>query len=266
MKYRYTNQASWTQEKQLEIITNEFTTRPLETEGWRNLHASSLMLRGYNQTFPEKFDLITLPTGELCVEKPFAAFIGVVRGIKLIYMGKIDLAYREEGNLFVHDFKTSSVFGESFWANQSMAEQYRGYAWGFRECTSEEPTGYVVTCLVTRESVTNASFDELLGRVVPGTTANGKESKAVPIEFGRQRFFTIEPPGQLDEWRENFLLQADTFLYQAERGQFAKHHKHCVGKYGPCPYYHVDELPERSRLSALQSGAFEEVTWSPLNK
>lgn len=266
MSYRYRNQDTWTEDEQIALMAREFAADPCETEGWRNLNSASLLIRSYNRAHPfERFKLAQLPNGELCVERSFAAYIGEVRGIKIVYTGRIDLAYHLDDGLFVHDWKTSSMYGSNFWLDYAMSEQQRGYAWALRECFGIEPTGFIVAALVTRESVAEAVWDDLLGKAVR-PTKTGKESKAVPIEFGRQRFFTAEPPGQLDEWRDNLLQQLDNFLYQSEKGTYAKHHKHCVGKYGPCPYYHVDELPERSRMTALMSGAFTENKWSPLNQ
>ena len=267
LAYRYKNQPTWSESAQLALLSDLFTASPLESEGWRNLDSASKLLRAFNALHPASSDVMLWPkghklAGEPMIEVPFAAYIGTVRGIKIIYMGRIDRVLQGEDGIFVDDWKTTSKAGDLFWQDQAMSEQHRGYCWALRACLGTEPTGYSVSMLCCRESIVNSIFNDLTGTLIN----TSEKSKAKPVEFGRQRVFTKEPPGQLDEWRENLLLQIDTFLYQAERGTFAKHHKHCIGKYGPCQYYHVDELPLKSRATALASSAFMDVTWSPLNK
>jgi hypothetical protein len=269
MEYRYRNQQSFDESEQLTLVTDLFNQSPIESEGWRNSDSASKLIRAYNRMYPETLPIAILPArivkgkllpSEPIIEMPFACYIGTIANVKIIYTGRIDLALQSDEGLFVMDFKTTSIMGDSFWKDQAMSEQHRGYCWALQESLGIEPTGYIVQALCTRESIVNAFFDDITGTVKP-VKPNGK---AVPVEFGRQRFFTKEPPGQLDEWRQNLLLQVETFLLQHARGSFARHHKHCVGKYGDCPYYHVCELPAKSRPTALASSAYRNVTWSPL--
>jgi hypothetical protein len=253
------------EQAQLKHLVDQFSARPCETESWRNVDSAIKLLRAYNaQTRLDSYTFATDKANFAVIEMPFAAYIGDVRGVKIIYCGKIDRTVVLQDGIFVWDYKTSSMLGDTFWQDLAMSEQMRGYCWALRETLGIEPTGYIIDVLVTRESIVNAVFDDATGTII-NVRNSLKESKAKPVEFARQRFFTKEPPGQLDEWRENFLAQCDMFLYFNEKGQFPRYHKHCVGKYGCCPYYRVCELPARSRQSALDSGAFEDVKWSPLN-
>jgi hypothetical protein len=259
----------WTEHQQIEMLSTLFAASPLETEGWRNLASAVLAIRGYNaHYFKDDYTVAQNAKGEPYVEQPFAVDTHrVVRGWRVIYIGRIDLKkVLPNGFQIIVDHKTSSMLGDSAWADWEVSAQFRGYCWADRECTGVEPSGYEVDAIGAKESIANAMFDEVLGKVVP-TSA---KSKAVPLELARQTTFTSVPPGQLDEWFENMLQQVDHFLYNLERHgdraeSWPRHrYNHCVGKYGKCQFYNVCSLPIGSRADALESTAYVENTWSPL--
>jgi hypothetical protein len=230
------------EEKQLRILTHHFTTNPCEGEDWRNLNSASNLITAYNIEYTtEPFTVASLASFPF-VERPFAIYIGDVLGIKLIYTGRIDLVVLYPEGLFVMDHKTSSVLGNSYWADAAMSPQQRGYCWAIRETLGTEPSGYIINVLASRK---------------PSKTGN-------PIEFARQRFFTRIPAGQLDEWRLNLLDQVSAFLTAYRNGRLPMHQKMCVSKFGLCKYYPVCELPSAQRSIALYSSAYEDRKWSPL--
>lgn len=260
----------WNENDQIALLTKLFTETPLETEGWRNLDNAVKVIRAYNAFYlkgKEDYTIATNPTtGQPYVEQPFACDTGkTIRGLRIIYTGRIDRkVVMPDASSFIEDHKTSSVLGDTTFADWAISEQFRGYCWADRECTGTEPTGYRINVLGIRESINNAEYDDTLGKVMP----LGK-SKAVPVEFVRQTTYTQVPKGQLDEWFDNMLQQVDIFLYHRENFTshgvpFPRHHKHCIGKYGQCPFYNVCSLPAESRENALTSNAYKENTWTPL--
>jgi hypothetical protein len=251
------------EDEQLKLLSKLFTENPLENEGWRNFDSAVKAIRGYNAFYPpeqEDFKIAKNAKGEPFVEQPFAVDTGeTIRGWRIIYTGRIDVKIeRADGSTYDWDIKTSSVLGDTTWADWAVSEQFKGYCWADWKCTGQEPTGYYIDAIGARESIANAVFNPVTGEVQP----LGK-SKAVPLELVRQPFFTKVPEGQLQEWYENMLLQVDVFLYYMESNTFPRHHKHCVGKYGKCQFYNVCSLPEK-REEALQGTAFKDNTWSPL--
>lgn len=246
LAYRYKIEAfgkPYNQDVQFRILSKRFERTPCETEDWRNLDTAQKVIEAYNTSHPiEPFDIVN-HNGFPLVEKPFAVEAGQIGDVTIIYTGRIDLCLRDNNNgLFVMDHKTTTMLGDTYWKDMEFSEQQRGYCWIIRKILGEEPLGYIVNVLAMRRP-----------------TKTG-----VPIEFQRQRFYTKEPTGQLDDWHQNMLAQVEEFLWHYGRGIFPRHHKHCIGKYGACEFVRVCELPEKDRATALASGAFKNNEWSPL--
>lgn len=258
----------WTEDCMIRILSRLFEHNPCDNEGYRNFENSVKVVRGYNQHYPkDDFKIaVNSSTGHPYVEQPFAVDTHrKVRGRSIIYMGRIDLKIHAQNRMtFIKDFKTTSMLGDQFWQDQAVSPQYPGYIWADRECTGEECTGYVVSALGIRDSIQNAEWDDSLGRLVPGITPSGRQSKAQPLDFYQQPFFTKVPPGQIDEWFENMLLIVDRFLYNVDNNSFPRYRRHCVHKYGVCRFYNVCVLPEKDRASALAGSAYEANEWTPL--
>lgn len=254
---------------QINLVQRLFAANPIDVEGWRNCDSAVKTLHAYAEFWKNEFDDLTIETnpttGLPYVEQQFAIDTrATVRGRRIIYCGKIDAKLRRRDGLrFTMDHKTSSVLGDrNFWESEAVSAQHPGYVWADRECFGDEATGFIVNALGIRESVLNCEVVE--GVVIPGLTATGKPSKAVPIEFQRQQFYTKVPEGQLDEWFENMLQICDRFLYNVDHDSFPRYRVQCVRKYGLCQFYEVCALPAASREAALMSGAFAENTWTPL--
>lgn len=266
LAYRYRMQwhdKPFDERAQIRALQHLFTSTPCELEGWRNCDNAIKAIRGYNSNYAkEDFHVATNPfTSFPYVEQPFAVDTHkTIRGRKIIYVGRIDLkVVFPDKSTYTLDHKTTSMLGDTFWQDQQMTGQHRGYIWADRECTGTECTGYIVNAIGAKESISRAEYDDVLGRVVP----TGK-SQALPLELSRQRFFTRVPPGQIDEWFENMLAQVDRFLYNVDCGFFPRHYKHCIHKYGVCTFYNVCSLPQESREHALMSSAYQENEWTPL--
>lgn len=258
----------WSEDCQVRILSKVFERNPCAMEGYRNCDNAVKVIRGYNLAYPkDNFEvMVNSKTGHPFVEQPFAVDTHrTLRGRKIIYTGKIDLKIRTQNKMvFIQDFKTTSMLGDSFWQDQAVSPQYRGYLWADRECTGEEATGYIVSALGIRDSIQWAEWDDKLGKLVPGITASGRQSKAVPLEFMAQSTFTKVPKGQLDEWFENMLQIVDVFLYYVDTNTFPRHRRHCVHKYGTCRFYNVCSLPVENREAALTSSAYQANEWTPL--
>ena len=258
------------EEEQIALLTKDFTDTPLEDEGWRNLDSAVKVIKGYNacKIFNKSDEHILAhpKTGGPLIEQSLAIDTKrVISGHRIIYIGRIDRIMKLPDGIFVRDYKTTTMLGDMTWSEAQMSEQLKGYCWAYRETFGEEPLGYCYDVLAINESIQNAIFDEILGKIIPAPLKNGKESKAMPLRFESQRFFTREPAGQLDEWFENMLQQVETFLWHHSRGIYPHHHRHCRHQYGLCEYFGVCSLPERSRASALASNAFKPDEWSPLH-
>ena len=263
--------AKWKEETQVRLLERVFTSAQMELEGYRNFDSAVKVIRGYNRApifNRDDFKIAAHPkTGHPLVEQPFAIDTGrTIQGLRLIYIGRIDRTVRFNEGLFVRDYKTTSMLGDLTWSEAQMSEQLRGYCWAIRETIGEEPIGYCYDVLAIRDSIANAVWDEVLERIIPPPTKSGAPSKAVPLTFESQRFFTKEPAGQLDEWFENMIRQVETFMWLYCRGILPRHHYHCRHKYGLCEFFNVCSLPERSRAAAITSNAFKDNEWSPLYK
>lgn len=239
---------SYTFSEQVALLEAAFTNTPCENEEWRNFSTASEVVRAYNQHWGlEHCTTVKLKDGTPAVELSFALEAGKIGDVQVVYAGRIDrlVTYPGEG-LFVFDRKTASIGGETFWQDKEMNPQGRGYCWACRESPQigQEPTGYVIDQLLTRP---------------PSKTGTA-------IEFARRKFFTKEPPGQLDRWFQNMMAQVETFLWHQQRGVFPRHHAfHCINKYGSCEFLKAcEEKTEAKSLEVLAGGDFKSNTWSPL--
>ena len=254
LEYRYkcmANSIPFDENHQATELSANFANDPCDEEGWRNADTARDLISAYNTKYPNEDLRILKVNGEFIVEKSFTIFTGRIRGINIIYTGRIDLAYYDGPHVFVRDHKTSSVLGDTYWKDAAVSEQQRGYCYALREALGVEPLGYELNVLAAR-----------------APTKTGKSLELPP----RFKTFTKEPTGQLDAWRDNMMNQLDVWIYLLERNgdDFTKwaasrHHKNCITKYGPCRMYSVCELPDhKGQEFALMSSAFKVNDWNPL--
>jgi hypothetical protein len=265
-----THPTSFNESAQLEALSFDFSRDPCEIEEWRNAANAAKVLQAYNRKYHDEPFTVLQHNGSPMIELSFACVAGVIDGVTIVYSGRIDLVAQSERGVFVLDHKTTSMLGDTFWQDMAVSDQMRGYCWALRESdqTKVEPTGYIVDAICTRESITRAVYDDLVGDFVM-VAEGGKpsKSKAVPVELERRTFYTKEPPKQLEEWHTNFMMKTEVWLWMLRKGRFPMNRaNHCVGRYGLCDYYSVCELPHAQRADALASGAFKDNEWSAINK
>ncbi len=242
----------WSEEEQLKLLADEFAASPCEHEEWRNLEFARQIIHHYNEQFaletPEFF--INPANGQPVIEHSLAVDTKeVIRGWRVIYIGRIDdLRVKPEG-LFVFDYKTTTMLGEMWWQEKSVDEAQRGYCWAVHKTLGIEPCGYIIRALAFRK---------------PTRTGTA-------IEFETQRFFTQQPAGQLDRWYSNMLMEVETFLWHHSRGDYPMFHKSCITRYNkPCDFFEVCNCNPSSgnvlaaRESLLMGAAFQDNDWSPL--
>lgn len=242
----------WSEEEQIKLLEELFTSTPCESEDWRNLDFAKQVIQHYNEQFglesPEIF--INPANGQPVVEHSLAVDTGeVVQGWRIIYIGRIDYLSVEKDGLFINDYKTTSVLGELFWKQFEVDEAQRGYCWAIKKTLGIEPCGYVIRALAFRK---------------PTKTGTS-------IEFENQRFFTAQPTGQLDRWYNNMMNQVEVFLWHHNRSVFPFYHKSCITRYNQaCEFFDVCNVNphsgsvEAAREALLMGGGFKDNDWSPL--
>lgn len=166
-------------------------------------------------------------------------------GIAVYYTGKIDLVVSWDNQTFLIDHKTTSMLGPLFGEEQAMSAQHEGYAWALWKVTGDVPSGFCINAIRTRK---------------PAKTV------AAVVDDDFQRFKTYLSKERLEEWERNTIALVEEMLWHHSRDYMPQRRKWCVGKYGRCPYYDVCSLPAHNRKMMLESDAFTENTWSPLNK
>ncbi len=243
-------------------------------DDFRSLDYAVKTIDKYNEVY--KFDPlqpIHLPDGELAVELPFALHVGDIdvhktllicdpdvndgqpherhiETVKVIFTGKIDRICRYQARTFLLDHKTSSMGGPNFFNEFYTALQFRGYKW---------------------------AVEQLIGEPVDGVIINGIICRP-PLKDGRINYdmdrHTIHISDELvHEWHNTFLLSVQEWLgYICNQDSFPGEEEQafpirtgqCIGKYGTCEYFDVCSLPPTQRPMMIQSGLYEDHSWSPL--
>lgn len=197
----------------------------------------------------------------LMIELPFALplfhYTGNGHSFLVIYCGKIDLPFTENGQYWIRDHKTTSMFGQPFWDNMRMTSQLRGYCWAFEQQSGVKVTGYEINGIRTKEPPA----------YVVGANAKGGR-KLSPEEwwnesFQRERFYIKE--NELSEWKNNTIELVEEFMFHYNRDYLPMKTQWCAS-YGRCAYYDVCQMVSSDREALLASGQFTTSDWSPLNK
>lgn len=215
-------------------------------DDYRNFDYGTRLLRAYNEVYGrEPFRILSLKDKPI-VEMPFALPLGAITrpdgsDLWIVYTGKIDLGIEENDGIWVMDHKTSSIVGDSFYAEMAMSPQQEGYNWAFWTVFGVLPVGFIINMIATRKE---------------SRTGKG-------IEFNRQRVYISQE--RLEEWQANTLGIVDELVWMLNRRHITMHKKNCISKYGRCAYYDVCSLPFNQRGIMLSSNLFQPNTWSPLN-
>lgn len=166
-----------------------------------------------------------------------------VRTVPVIWTGKIDLVITHNGEYWLADHKTSSMFGDSYFEAYKISSQFMGYKWALEEMLHVPVAGTLVNVLAIRKP-----------------TKTGKN-----CTYHRQ-YMRVEDH-MVPEWRSNTMHQISEFFANLQHGYFPMRTTACRTKWHRnCEYLGVCTLPPAQREMYLRTGDFQSVTWSPLRE
>jgi hypothetical protein len=241
---------------------------------YRNFDRMIDLIQTYGQQYPfEPFDIVRLPDGRPFVEFPFSLPLGeldlggprdflvqdmvhnsegelIKRGtpypktisvLKIMWMGRIDLVYTYSNNVYIMDHKSSSMATNM--AEFEIAHQFYGYKWAVETILQRPVVGVTINRIVVRK---------------PSRTGTA---------FTCERKLIAFQEGLANEWRTDMLHIVSDFVMMVQRSYMPKHTAWCVGKFGTCQFHKVCSLDSREQREVmLESGEFEDNTWSPLKE
>lgn len=212
---------------------------------FRTLATALNFIEVYNATYPvEAFSVLQLPDGKTGVEMPFAVPLCTLdvegKSIKVMWTGRIDLLYKREDRVYIMDHKTTSMMGPSYFKEFELSSQVFGYVWAVQKLLGVQIDGFCVNALAFRKPTKTGKSLELLRHIVPIDQSLVKE------------------------WEHDTQTIIGDLVNMAHRGDFPKHTKWCVNKYGMCEYAPICGLPPSNRDVLLNSNMYRTVTWSPL--
>ncbi len=245
------------------IARDEFIKWSPPEDDYRNYDRMVDLIKRYGEQYGfEPFEIVTFPDGRPFIEIPFAVPLGriVLNGpiwvtdianptvpakevsldsLNIVWTGRIDMAFRINGRLYILDHKSSSMATNM--AEFEIAHQFYGYVWTTEQLLGEEVAGFMINRVVVRKpSRTGEPF--------------GFDRKPVPVQRGL-----------LNEWHNDCLHIVSDFVEMCRRDYLPKHTAWCVGKFGTCPFHLVCTLDtNEQREVMLASGNYERNDWSPL--
>lgn len=265
------------QSTMLSVAEAEFSTYTPPIDDFRNLDRMVDLIHRYGQAYPfEPFEIARFSDGRPLIEVPFAVPLGEIRvdaemcvqpmlrnpdgdivkngqpsvrkisTIRILFTGRIDLAYLYNSGLYILDHKTASMATNM--AEFEIAHQFYGYTNATEELLGREVAGIVINRIVCRKpSRTGEPFTF--------------ERKLIPVQRGL-----------VSEWKTDILHIIADFVEMVRRQYMPKHTQWCVAKFGPCQFHRVCTLGDTAdalspqRKMMLESGEFEDNTWSPLKE
>jgi hypothetical protein len=207
----------------------------------RTSSAAHAIMTQYAGTYQcEPFDICS-NAGKPLVECAFAEPIGTITTqslgeIPVIWTGRIDMVASWGSDLMTIDHKTSSMEGNSFWADFELSQAQLGYAWAASRILGRPVNSFLINAIVL--------------------------TKSGNLKLLRNKYY-IET-GMLEEWRDNTLAVIENLVADTERGFLAQHKAACVHKYGTCDYHGICKCMPSQRATVLNSNLYQDVTWSPL--
>jgi hypothetical protein len=260
------------EEKMINALVEYFSDCD-DSDDYRNLSYAIRTIEQYNKTFPADPQVaITLPSGEVAVELPFALPMGEVHicdsmwvkdpdinngdpqfrhidTIQIVFTGKMDRICEKNGRKFLLDHKTTSMGGPTFFDEFYTSHQFRGYKWATEQLLGIEVAGVIINALVCRPPL---------------------KSGSVNYTFDRQEI--LIDSDQVRDWQTSFLQAVETFLgyhvgqpeQERPESAYPMHTNTCIGKYGKCEFFDVCQLTPAHRNAMLFSGLYETNTWNPL--
>jgi len=237
---------------QQQSIEQFFQLNPVDEFEWRTSDRILELVEKYDKKY--KNDLVhtlkdssgnpiteikfTLPLGTIEVNSTvnFGGQEVFIKTLFVQWIGRIDDLVELDGQTWVRDYKTSSMFGPTYFNQFVISQQTMGYTWAAREL-GQDVAGAIIDLAVLRKP-----------------TPTGR-----PFDFDRQRF--IYSHEQTDEWQENTLEGIATFISHLKSDFFPMTGtaEGCVFKYGKCPYFDVCSLPKSQRPEMLNSTQYADV-------
>lgn len=234
-------------------------THPQPWDDFRNYHLAVRIMEKYNEVYGvEPFKIIRNHKGEPIVEHSFALPFGVVSGIPVVYIGKIDLAVEDNYGYWAGpDHKSSSIIGiplmGKVWEQQMQVDGGQmGYSWALKQVLGFIPNGYIIDAIRVRRPKKGDDFNE------------NREGPVDKSDFYRFNVFITEE--DLEDWYEDTVHIIETIIFHSRRGYFPRHRWNCTNKFGTCDMYDVCSLRRHGRADALFSNIYEDATWSPLKQ
>ena len=236
--------------EQLAILEEFYSTCNIPEDDFRNIDwAASLFIDKYNTRYQvEPFSMMKASTGEPLVEIPFAFPLVELSGIPIIFCGRIDVVVSWDDEVWIVDHKTTRYLTDLFWKQESASLQFPGYCRGYMEATGGAmPTGFCINAIRTATP-----------------PAKPRMSMDTWWEGSFQRYKDYITPEKVQEWEVDVLSLLDRFFFHLEKGYFPREKRSCVGKYGPCQFGDVCDLPIEQRDMMLMSDHYAHDAWTPL--
>lgn len=163
--------------------------------------------------------------------------------IPIVWTGKIDLVIINNGEYWICDHKTTSVFGDSYFEQYKLSSQFFGYKWAIEQMLKIPIVGTMINVIAVRKP-----------------TKTGKNTT-----FHRQ--FMRTEQHLVPEWHANTMYLLSEFFSSLQNGYFPMRFTSCRTKWHRnCEYIGVCTLPADQREMYLATGDFQNVTWSPLRE
>lgn len=249
LRYKYCLEKAVSDEfqvRQFLLLEEFFSTRPTPIGDHRTLGLAQEVINVYNREHTNEPFTILHKDNQPIVEQPFNFLIGTIqfrgRTVKVVWTGRIDLAIRDAGDIWVVDHKTTQVGGDYYFTEYPTSNQMKGYVNALVEILGLPVKGAMINAMVARK---------------PTRTGKG-------IELMRAKFEYDED--MLAEWKINILHIISDFLHSYERGWFPMETKQCVHRYGRCQFLGVCSMSPSTRLTELTSGSFKQDSFSPLRE
>lgn len=230
----------------LRRVEELFAEHDVPAEDYRTPLYVQDIIRLYNKSYAVDRRRIWWYNGAPQVEVPFAVPLGEVNSIPVIWTGRIDritwMLGQPESDLWVVDTKSTTQMGGTFFDQFTMHGGLKGYCFFVHAATGIWPKGVIIDGIALRKWSVKGKGPECLDMQIPYTNL----------------------PDQVAEWRRDTLRKIETMLHYRATGHWPMQTSWCFGKYGRCPYYAIDSVPESQREMVLESGLYKPVTWSPL--
>lgn len=261
-------------EQQDELVRTFFLDHPTPLDEYRTVTNAIEVMGHYRRrsAFDDyQWEILSDVAGPI-IERPFEVPLDVVnvdceiqlptwseprhvRRINIAWSGRIDLVASVRGKPLVIDHKTTSIGDDKFMQDFQLSGQTRGYVWSGQTMWPELGiSGIGINVFYLKKPAANT-----------GLTERGPRGGEPALKFMRCYFdYSAQ---SLTNWAESASDICKTFIYHLVIGAFPMYDKSCFGKYGKCGYHDCCTFDETEiRLRMLQSSAYKDVSWNPLDE